>query len=49
MGLLQGLSYVADFLSQEEETRVLRCIDAAPANRWVACGERRILVRAAER
>ena len=44
---MQGLSYVADFLSQEEETRVLRCIDAAPPTRWVACGERRILVRPA--
>lgn len=41
---LDGLSYVPEFLSREDEATVLRCVDAAPSARWVACGERRILV-----
>lgn len=42
--VMQGLSYVPDFLSRGEEAAIIRCIDAAPSARWVASGERRILV-----
>ena len=41
---MQGLSYVPDFLSRGEEAATIRYIDAAPSGRWVASGERRILV-----
>lgn len=42
----QGISYVADFLTAPEEAAVLRCLEQVHPSRWVASGERRIVVRA---
>jgi len=41
---VQGISYVADFLSVSEEAAVLRSLDQMDQARWVTSGERRIMV-----
>ena len=43
---MQGISYVADFLTASEEAAVLRCLDQMDQARWVTSGERRIMVLA---
>ncbi len=43
---VQGISYVADFLTVSEEAAVLRCLDKMDQARWVTSGERRIMVHA---
>lgn len=38
----QGVVYIADFLSQQEEAQLLAAVDAAPASRWTKAGERKM-------
>ena len=37
----QGVYYIADFISSDEEAELVRQVDAAPAGRWIACGDGR--------
>lgn len=39
---IQGVVYIADFLSQQEEAQLLAAVDAAPASRWTKAGERKM-------
>uniref|UniRef100_A0A7S1SXU3 Fe2OG dioxygenase domain-containing protein n=1 Tax=Tetraselmis chuii TaxID=63592 RepID=A0A7S1SXU3_9CHLO len=39
----EGLFYIPDFISAEEEVALVRFIDTLPSQRWVAAGERRML------
>ena len=39
--LYQGVSYIPNFINSAEEADLLRHVDAAPASRWVACGDGR--------
>eukprot|EP00873_Tetraselmis_striata_P037064 jgi/Tetstr1/457328/TSEL_043932.t1 len=39
----EGLFYVPEFISPEEEAALVRFIDAEPTGRWVEAGERRML------
>ena len=40
-GQWQGISCIPDFINAAEEAELLRHIDAAPAGRWIACGDGR--------
>ena len=40
--LTQGLFYVPNFISEEEQAQLLQALDAAPARRWTAAGERQM-------
>ena len=37
----QGVYYVPDFISSDEEAELLRHVDAASAGRWFVCGDGR--------
>lgn len=39
---LQGLFYIPDFVTEEEQKQILQAVDAAPASRWTTAGERQM-------
>jgi hypothetical protein len=40
---MQGLCYISNFLTADEELAIVSSIDKVPQSRWISAGERRML------